>query len=90
MVQLGDHGVVHIVGGPYKGQLGYYDDDDINENDRPRALVYLGAPFASKLVELTYRSMRPATQDEKVQFEMEYLSQIEPAVRDRLGLSPSG
>ena len=90
MVERGSYGVVRIVSGPCWDRLAYYDDDDFDEDDRPRAIVYLGVPFASQQLELTYRSLRPATPDEKVQFELEYLSQVEPEVRERLGLSPSG
>jgi hypothetical protein len=48
------YGVVRIVRGRHRGQLGYYDDDEDGY-----ALVYLGAPFASPLVRVRYTSLVP-------------------------------
>lgn len=40
------YGTVLITKGKYKGTIGYYDDDE----GPNLAIVYLGAPFASKYV----------------------------------------
>jgi hypothetical protein len=42
MVARGDYAPVLILGGDHKGIVGYYDDDE-----RGRAVVYLGEPFVS-------------------------------------------
>lgn len=39
-----DFGIVKITGGKYKGRFGYYDDDDLDEEeDKEKAVVYFGS-----------------------------------------------
>jgi hypothetical protein len=63
MIEPGQYGVVRIIAGPYKGQLGYYDDED-----GKRAVVYLsGLPTleGSANVLIRFASLGPATEEEE-------------------------
>jgi hypothetical protein len=51
-------GSVEITSGAYKGQVGYYDDDDIDEEGRPCGIVYLGKLFESSYLLLPYGSFK--------------------------------
>ena len=42
-----EYGIVHITGGQHKGRIGYYDNDDCDENGNDVAIVYFGQPFNS-------------------------------------------
>lgn len=46
------------------GVIGYYDDDDVDEEGEMRAIVYFGIPFASRYHLLEYEWIRPATTQE--------------------------
>ena len=63
MIERGDYGVISIVGGRHKGQLGYYDDED-----GARAVVYVSGPptmVDSRYVLVRFGSLGPATEDEE-------------------------
>ena len=53
-----DYGAVAIVGGKYKDQVGYYDDDDDEGN---KAIVYFGVPFMSPYVLISKKHLRNVT-----------------------------
>lgn len=55
-VKKGDYGAVRILAGPYKGRVGYYDDDD-----GKKAIVYLGEPFNSTIAFVLTRDLEAAS-----------------------------
>lgn len=86
MIEQGSYGIVRVVRGTSRGQIGYYDDDTADE----RAIVYLESPAKEKAeyLMLGYASLVYATQDEKIAFEMEHLATIDPNLRDQMGIHP--
>jgi hypothetical protein len=59
-------GAVVFVGGKYKDQLGYYDDDE-----GAKAIVYLGAPFQSPCVTVFRKDIRNVTSLDHEKFKRE-------------------
>jgi hypothetical protein len=66
------YGVVAIIAGRHKGQLGFYDDDESGD----RIIVFLGTPFASDPVILRRSDVRQATDEERLSFELDHMNDI--------------
>jgi hypothetical protein len=52
-VRAGEYGPVLILKGEHAGEVGYYDDDDVDDygSDGPdAAVIYLGEPFVSDYI----------------------------------------
>ncbi len=43
---------VFITGGKFKGRIGYFDDDGLDENNKPIGYVTLGPPLYSNEYEI--------------------------------------
>lgn len=52
---LGNYGIVKIIGGKHKGKFGYYDGDDIDDDDRSKSVIY----FGDMLSNATYYLIEP-------------------------------
>lgn len=42
---VGNYGIVKITGGKFKGKFGYYDDDDIDFDNKRKSVIYFGEMF---------------------------------------------
>ena len=42
---MGNYGIVKIIGGKFKGKIGYYDDDDVDFDNVSKSVVYFGEIF---------------------------------------------
>ena len=62
-----EFGAVVFIGGKYKDQLGYYDDDE-----GKKAIVYLGVPFQSASVMVATKHIRNVTALEHERFKRQY------------------
>src|ERR1700709_372625 len=49
---------VVVTGGPHKGRIGDYDDDDADDRDRPAAVVYFGDMFQVAPELVAYSKLR--------------------------------
>lgn len=61
MTELEDFGSIVILDGECKGMNGYYDDYEYNEDGELVALVYLGEPFNSELIEINHNHIKRIT-----------------------------
>jgi len=52
VIEQGDYGPVRVVGGKHRGKVGYYDDDELDKDDK--AVVYFGEPFGSEAALISY------------------------------------
>jgi pyrimidine deaminase RibD-like protein len=57
-------GPVVVTGGQHKGRIGDYDDDDVDERDRPAAVVYFGDMFQLAPEVIAYSKLRELTPDD--------------------------
>ena len=75
------YGPVMIVEGEYKGQIGFFDDEAINEdNDEFEAIVYLNSvPFISEYVLIPFNHIAPVSIDFLTQEQTTERSQYESA-----------
>jgi hypothetical protein len=69
-VEEGDWGVVYVASGELAGKLVYYDDDDGG------AIIYLGYPLASEMRVVPRRTLRQATDEERLEFEHRYMNDV--------------
>lgn len=82
VVKRREYGVVQIIDGPHAGIVGYYDNDDADGN----ALVALGAPTLAEVIPIALHNLCSATPNQKIDFEIVYLAELEPDLRARLGI----
>jgi pyrimidine deaminase RibD-like protein len=57
-------GPVVVTGGPHKGRIGDYDDDDVDERDRPAAVVYFGDMLQVAPEAIAYSKLREVVSDD--------------------------
>lgn len=55
---------VFITAGKLKGHIGYFDDDDLDENDQPIGFVSLGNPLYSSEYEVPIKYLREITTED--------------------------
>jgi pyrimidine deaminase RibD-like protein len=60
-------GPVVVTGGPHKGRIGDYDDDDVDERDRPAAIVYFGDMLQVAAEAIAYSKLREVVPDDLLQ-----------------------
>ena len=74
MIKQGKYGLVVIEGSSdFCGSVGYYDSDDIDDNEFPGAIVLLGSPFNhdDSLI-FEYADLRPVTYEEHLRYMLKH------------------
>lgn len=86
MVEPEDYGIVKVISGKHAGRIGYYDDDEGDD----LAIILFGAhtDYTIECAYLPYDAIEPASQDDKIAYEMEVLSKIPPELRDKMDIHP--
>ena len=67
---------VFIKSGKLKGRIGYFDDDDVDDNDQPIGFVSLGNPLYSREYEVPIKYLREATTEDFYKRQEEILDQL--------------
>ena len=60
-----EFGIVSVVKGKHKGKVGYYDDDELDDNGKLKAVVYFGEPFESQYLFVPHNYLNEASEYEK-------------------------
>lgn len=74
-----EFGVVEVIGGRFKGLVGFYDDD--SDGGR-RALVYFGEPLQSQCELIPHRFLRQACETLTKAFEDRFMPLAIPPARN--------
>ncbi|TGV29649.1 toll/interleukin-1 receptor domain-containing protein, partial [Mesorhizobium sp. M00.F.Ca.ET.186.01.1.1] len=67
---------VFIMSGKFKGRIGYFDDDGIDEDDQPIGYVSLGDPLFSSEYEIPMKYLREATTEDLYTRQVEIQGQL--------------
>lgn len=59
------YGNIKITSGLYEGEIGYYDDDDRDEEGRPCGIIYLGELFQSSYILVPYGNFQVTCENNK-------------------------